>query len=175
MAAADKPDVIVVDLGLPDEKGFKICRDLYYRGVRAPILMWNRVKADVDELLSSVRLLLAHSSDGRAGGVAELAFGGVQVDFSSGRVTRRGMPVRLSAKEFQLLRYLISWRGSVLSRAELLTAVWQYKAVRTRTLDVHISLLRQKLEECPHQPRHILTVRGAGYLFHEAGVSAEGG
>src|SRR5260370_15353364 len=160
-----QPDLILVDLSLPDEMGFKICRELYYFGVRAPILMWNRARTDVGEFLSSVRLLLTRSLDGRSGGLTEFAFGSIHVEFARGAVTRAGMPVRLSAKEFQLLRYLICWRGSVLSRAELLDAVWQYKATATRTLDVHVSLLRQKLEDTPHRPRHILTLRGRGYFF----------
>ena len=162
-----QPDLILVDLGLPDERGLKICRELYYLGVRAPILMWNRARTDVGEFLSSVRLLLTRSLESNSGTLTEFAFGDIHVDFPRGAVTRVGMPVRLSAKEFQLLRYLISWRGSVLSRAELLDAVWQYKATTTRTLDVHVSLLRQKLEAAPHRPRHILTLRGRGYFFQE--------
>jgi DNA-binding response OmpR family regulator len=162
-----QPDLILVDLSLPDEKGFKICRELYHLGVRAPILMWNRARTDAGEFLSSVRLLLARSLDGSSSGLTEFAFGAIHVEFARGVVTRAGMPVRLSAKEFRLLRYLISWRGSVLSRAELLDAVWQYKVTTTRTLDVHISLLRQKLEDSPHRPRYILTLRGRGYFFQE--------
>uniref|UniRef100_Q01ZD3 Two component transcriptional regulator, winged helix family n=1 Tax=Solibacter usitatus (strain Ellin6076) TaxID=234267 RepID=Q01ZD3_SOLUE len=162
-----RPDLILVDLSLPDERGLKICRELYYLGVRAPILMWNRARTDVVEFLSSVRLLLTRSLDGNSGALTEFDFGAIHVEFTRGAVTRAGMPVRLSTKEFQLLRYLIAWRGSVLSRAELLDAVWQYRATTTRTLDVHVSLLRQKLEDAPHRPRHILTLRGRGYFFQE--------
>ena len=92
-------------------------------------------------------------------------FGSVDIDFASGIVRREGTPVSLSLKQLQLLRYLISWRGSILTRNELLSAVWGYKATKTRTLDVHIALLRQKLEETPHHPKHIRTVRGKGYTF----------
>jgi DNA-binding response OmpR family regulator len=165
--AAAQPDLILVDLSLPDEKSFKICRDLYYRGVRAPILMWNRAKTDVEELVSSVRLLLTRSLDGRSAPLPEFVFGAIRVEFTSGTVTRGGTPVKLSSKEFHLLRYLISWRGTVISRSELLAGVWRYKATTTRTLDVHIASLRQKIEECPHRPSHILTVRRAGYMFQE--------
>jgi DNA-binding response OmpR family regulator len=96
-------------------------------------------------------------------------FGSVHVDFASGLIRRNGAPVSLSLKQLQLLRYLITWRGAVLSRNELLDAVWGYKASKTRTLDVHISLLRQKLEDTPHNPQHIRTVRGKGYLFSVGG------
>jgi DNA-binding response OmpR family regulator len=156
-------DRVLLDIALP---GGETCRELYSRGIRAPILMVHGANGvHVADLLTRVRVLLSATRDSGITALAEYRFGDVHVDFLSGSATRNGMPVKLSAKELHLLRYLISWRGSVLSRQELLTAVWRYRAAVTRTLDVHIAALRQKLEEEPHQPRYIRTVRGHGYTF----------
>jgi two-component system, OmpR family, alkaline phosphatase synthesis response regulator PhoP len=92
--------------------------------------------------------------------------GALQVDFRRAEVAKDGQPVLLSAGEFQLLRYLIDHRGDTLSREELLTEVWGYDAApSTRTVDVHVAWLRQKLEENPKFPQLILTIRGLGYKF----------
>ena len=90
----------------------------------------------------------------------------MDVDFRRTEVHRDGQRVELSAKEFRLLRYLISRRGETLSRNELLDEVWGYDANPTsRTVDVHVAWLRRKLEENPRQPQHILTIHGLGYKF----------
>ncbi len=91
-------------------------------------------------------------------------FGGIRLDLRRTEVTRNGKPVTLSAKEFQLLRYLTEHRGTTVSRETLLSEVWGYGAVTSsRTVDVHVAWLRQKLEEDPRQPQWILTVHGLGY------------
>jgi len=87
------------------------------------------------------------------------------VDLAKGRVMRNGELVGIPAKEMELLRYLIAHRGATVSRDELLREVWNYQSQLTRTVDVHIAGLRQKVEENPEQPNYILTVRGRGYLF----------
>jgi len=92
-------------------------------------------------------------------------FGDIAVDFRKGLVLRRESPVTLTFKELQLLRYLVMRRGSIVSRTELLSAVWGYHGNVTRTVDVHVSSLRQKLEDNPHRPSYIRTVRGKGYVF----------
>ena len=93
-------------------------------------------------------------------------FGLIRVDFRRAEVTREGQAVDLSALEFRLLRYFIEHRGETLSRDELLNEVWGYNAlVSTRTVDVHVAWLRQKLEVHPRHPQHILTVHGLGYKF----------
>jgi DNA-binding response OmpR family regulator len=93
-------------------------------------------------------------------------FGDIDVDFRKAEVTRGGEPVTVSAKEFQLLRYLIRQRGATLSRDELLNEVWGYDAMpTTRTVDVHVAWLRRKLEPNPRHPQYILTVHGLGYKF----------
>ena len=98
--------------------------------------------------------------------VVSFQFGSVQVEFNRGEVLKNGTPVNLAGKELQLLRYLIDHRGKVLSRDEILQDVWEYQPdVSSRTVDVHIAWIRQKLEDNPQFPKHILTVRGTGYRF----------
>jgi len=98
--------------------------------------------------------------------VAHFEFGNVSADFALGQVHKKGEPVTMAAKELQLLRYLIDRRGTVVSRDELLQNVWEYQAdVSSRTIDVHVAWLRQKLEDNPQNPQYIHTVRGVGYRF----------
>ena len=98
--------------------------------------------------------------------MVRFAFGKVEVDFRDGSVSKDARPVSLAGKELELLRYLIDHRGQVVSREELLEGVWAYQpGVSSRTIDVHVAWLRQKLEDNPGNPRHIHTVRGVGYRF----------
>src|SRR4051812_40489671 len=93
-------------------------------------------------------------------------FGDVTVDFGAEQVLRNGKPVEMSAREFKLLRYFIEHPATAVTRDELLTAVWGYESMPfTRTVDVHIAWLRQKIESQPHHPQFILTVHGVGYRF----------
>jgi len=115
------------------------------------------------ELLARVEALLRRAPAlGVAGDVYQ--FGAIRLDLRRTEVTRHGKPVTLSAKEFQLLRYLAEHRGTTMSRETLLSEVWGYGGVTSsRTVDVHIAWLRQKLEEDSRQPQWILTVHGLGY------------
>jgi two-component system, OmpR family, alkaline phosphatase synthesis response regulator PhoP len=93
-------------------------------------------------------------------------FGNVAIDFRKAEVTKDGQPLELAAREFQLLRYFVEHRGATLSREELLNEVWGYNAMpSTRTVDVHVAWLRQKVEPIPKHPQYILTVHGLGYKF----------
>ena len=95
-----------------------------------------------------------------------MQFGDVRVDFRQAEVTKDGAPLELSAREFQLLRYFIEHRGATLTREELLNEVWGYNSMpSTRTVDVHVAWLRQKIEPNPRHPQFILTVHGMGYKF----------
>ena len=88
------------------------------------------------------------------------------MNFENGHVLKDGKPISLAGKELELLRYLIDHRGTVVSRDELLEGVWEYQpGVSSRTIDVHVAWLRQKLEDTPQSPKHIHTVRGVGYRF----------
>jgi two-component system, OmpR family, alkaline phosphatase synthesis response regulator PhoP len=180
-------DVIVLDVMLPGRDGFDVCRTLRERGVRTPILMLTARGQLVDrvvglklgaddylvkpfemaELLARLEALLRRAAmPARTAGAERYRFGDVQVDFRRVDVTRSGVPVELSALEFKLLRYFVEHRGATLSRDELLNEVWGYDAMpSTRTVDVHIAWLRQKLEDNPRHPQFILTVHGLGYKF----------
>lgn len=120
------------------------------------------------ELLERIEALLRHSRMDPAAMLVDCRFGDVFVDFYRGRATKRDRPVELTAKELLLLRYLVARRGAAVSRPELLQEVWGYHSTNTRTVDVHVATLRQKLEDNPHEPAHILTLRGEGYQFQSA-------
>jgi two-component system alkaline phosphatase synthesis response regulator PhoP len=171
---------------LPRLNGFDVCRDLRQRGVSTPIIMLTARGQVVDkviglklgaddyvtkpfemiELLARIESLLRRAPALPAPPSETYQFGAVRVDFRRAEVERDGRPVELSAREFQLLRYFIEHRGSTLSRDELLNEVWGYNAMpSTRTVDVHVAWLRQKLEPNPRHPQYILTVHGLGYKF----------
>jgi two-component system alkaline phosphatase synthesis response regulator PhoP len=118
------------------------------------------------ELLARIEALLRRAPARAAALPAVREFGGVRVDVRGTEVVRDGKRVSLSAREFQLLRYFLEHEGATLSREDLLTRVWGYSAsMFTRTVDVHVASLRQKLEADPKQPRFFLTVQGLGYKF----------
>ena len=185
-ATTEQYDLIILDVMMPKRNGFDVCRDLRQRGYDTAILMLtaktqvhDRVVGlklgaddylnkpfDPSELLARVEALLRRvKKEGRTQ-VRTFEFDDVQVDFESGQVTRAGAPVALAAKELQLLRYLVDRRGKVVTREELLQNVWEYQSdVSSRTIDVHVAWLRQKLEENQQAPKHIHTIRGKGYRF----------
>lgn len=179
-------DLIVLDVTLPRKNGFDVCRDLRQRGLTVPVLMLTARNQTVDkvlglkigaddyvtkpfdmmELLARIEALLRRAKAATPAAETWYQFGDVRIDFRGAEVTRDGQPVALSAREFQLLAYLVRHRGEVLSRERLLHEVWGYRAIpSTRTVDVHITWLRQKLEVNPKEPRYILTVYGFGYKF----------
>lgn len=181
-------DLITLDVKLPGKNGFDVCRDLRQRGIQTPILMLTARGQVIDkvlglklgaddyltkpyepmELLARIEALLrrsaATSTSTKLGDAFQ--FGFIEVDFRSVEVRRSGKRIEMAALEFELLRYFIENRGVMLTRAQLLREVWGYdEEAMTRTVDVHIGLLRQKLEDDPANPRHFLTVRGHGYKF----------
>ena len=180
-------DLIILDIMLPRQDGFTVCRDIRDAGLITPILMLTargqtsdkvsglKIGADdyvtkpfdMQELMARVEALLRRAPNRPAAAQAGAhQFGSVRVDLRGTEATRDGKPVNLSAREFQLLRYFIEHAGTTLSRDELLREVWGYSAdTFTRTVDVHVASLRQKLESDPKQPRLILTVQGLGYKF----------
>lgn len=185
-AAEGSFDVIVLDVMLPKKNGFDVCRDLRQRGIETPILMLTARGQIVDkvvglklgaddyltkpfemlELLARIEALLRRSPSRSQASGDGYNFGDVRVDFRRAEVERAGVAVELSAKEFQLLKYFIEHREAVVSRDELLNEVWGYDAMpTTRTVDVHVAWLRQKLETNPRHPQYILTVHGLGYKF----------
>lgn len=178
-------DLLILDVMLPGKNGYDICRDLRQLGHREPIIMLTARGQTVDkvlglklgaddyltkpfemmELVARVEALLRRSASSGAAANA-YQFGDVRVDIRATEVTRNGEHVVLSAKEFQLLRYFIEHRGETLSREKLLQEVWGYESTpSTRTVDVHVAWIRQKLEEDQKRPKWILTVHGLGYKF----------
>jgi two-component system alkaline phosphatase synthesis response regulator PhoP len=186
MAATGNFDLIILDVMLPGRSGFDVCRDLRQNGTDTAILMLTArtqvadrvvgLKLGADdyltkpfepsELLARVEALLRRVIRTNLTPVLRFQFADVQVDFERGDVHKDGTPVAMATKELQLLRYLIDNRDKVISREELLRNVWEYQpSVSSRTVDVHMAWLRQKLEANPQMPKHFHTVRGVGYKF----------
>jgi two-component system alkaline phosphatase synthesis response regulator PhoP len=190
-SAGAPPDLIILDIMLPGKTGFEVLKELRSSGQRFPVLILTARSQESDvvlgfdfgaddyvtkpfstaELLARVRALLrrvasagAGGGEARAGG-GTLRFGEVEVSPSNRTVRRGGKSVEMTPKEFDLLVALLERRGAVASRQELLKEVWGYgnAEINTRTVDVHLSELRRKLEDDPSNPRFILTVRKAGY------------
>jgi two-component system alkaline phosphatase synthesis response regulator PhoP len=185
-ATGEPFDVIILDVMLPGRDGFDVAKTVRQQGVQTPILMLTARTQVVDrvvglklgaddyltkpfeivELLARIEALLRRAPTTSGVSLERFQFGNVLVDVRKAEVTRDGALIDLSAKEFQLLRYFIEHRGATLSREELLTDVWGYQAMpSTRTVDVHVAWLRQKLEPNPRLPQYILTVHGLGYKF----------
>jgi two-component system, OmpR family, response regulator len=192
VARAEKPDAIVLDVMLPGIDGFDVCRILR-KEMTVPILMLTAKVDEVDrvvglelgaddyltkpfglrELMARVRALLRRvemlksdelSLDEHVPPTFKVA--GLEVDLARHRVSRGESVIELSHREFELLTFLVRNRGQVFSRDALLERVWGYDYVgNTRTVDVHVRWLRQKIEDDPASPRHLLTVRGSGYKF----------
>lgn len=185
------PDLIVLDLMLPRMSGLELCRKLRTEGVQVPILILTARSEEADrvlgldlgaddyvtkpfsvpELMARIRALLRRASSA-AERPTTLKFGHVEVDFKSYSARRRGKPVEMTRKEFDILRLLVSRRGNVVTREELLNEVWGMEAYPvTRTVDNHIAGLRAKLEADPARPVYIQTVHGVGYKFVDHEIS----
>jgi two-component system alkaline phosphatase synthesis response regulator PhoP len=201
-ARCEKPDLIILDIMLPEMDGLEVCRQLRRESTTAttPIMMLTAKLDEIDkvvglevgaddyvtkpfgrrELLARVRALLrradypstndGHGAQESASEIPrtgrELVAGPLRIDLAGRRVYCRGQEWELQPKQFDLLAYLVRNRGTVLTRDQLLHNVWGYDyAGDTRTVDVHIRWLREKLEEDPANPQLIQTVRGVGYVF----------
>ena len=179
-------DVILLDVMLPGANGFDVCRDLRGRGITTPIIMLTargqtldkvlglRLGADdyltkpfeMPELTARIDVQLRRQVAASKATPAQFCFADLTVDFRRADVVRDGRPVEMSAREFLLLKYFIEHRGATLTRDELLNEVWGYHSMpSTRTVDVHVAWLRQKVEPNPRHPQFILTVHGMGYKF----------
>ena len=204
IARRETPDLIILDIMLPEVDGLEVCRQLRREGNTAsiPIMMLTAKNEEIDkvvgleigaddyvtkpfgrrELLARVRALLRRSSAPLTNTAEEhplqedsekiprpnreLVAGPLRIDLAGRRVHSRGEEFELQPKQFELLVYLVRNRGTVLTRDQLLHNVWGYDYVGdTRTVDVHVRWLREKLEEDPANPRLIQTVRGVGYCF----------
>jgi two-component system alkaline phosphatase synthesis response regulator PhoP len=185
-ATRSRFDAILLDVMLPGGSGFDVCRTIRQRGVQTPILMLTARGQVVDrvmglklgaddylvkpfemaELLARIEALLRRSASATQPSPDVTRFGDIAVNFRRAEVTKGSQMLEISAREIRLLQYFVEHRGAVLSRDELLNEVWGYNATPlTRTVDVHVAWLRQKLEDDPHHPQYILTVHGLGYKF----------
>jgi DNA-binding response OmpR family regulator len=185
LAMAKQPDLILLDLLLPRMSGYEVCRRLRTERFTMPIIMLTARNAELDrvaglemgaddylgkpfgvgELIARVRVQLRRPRETGRGPV-ELRFGDVVVDLRQRRARNGREPLELSSREFELLEYLIGHADKVVTREELLSAVWGYGAAPlTRTVDNFVAKLRKKVERDPRDPRHILTVHGSGYRF----------
>ncbi|HEY4359620.1 MAG TPA: response regulator transcription factor [Bryobacteraceae bacterium] len=184
-ASGGEYDAVILDVMLPRKTGFDVCQELRQKGIDSAILMLTAKTQVVDrvvglrlgaddyltkpfdphELLARLEALLRRVRKQGRIQVQTYQFGDVQVDFERAAVLKGGRPVSIASKELQLLRYLIDHRDRVVPRDEILKNVWEYNAeVNSRTIDVHVAWLRQKLDQ-PQNPRHIQTIRGKGYRF----------
>jgi len=187
IALAENFDLIILDVMLPKKNGYDVCRDLRQKSINTPILMLTAKGETIDkvlglklgaddyltkpfeviELLARIEALLRRSPKTINNSPDVFNFGNVAIDFKRAEVSKNSQTIELSAMEFKLLQFLIENRGAVHSRNQLLDEVWGYDATpSTRTVDVHVAWLRQKLEDNPKYPQFIQTVHGFGYKFN---------
>lgn len=180
----DCPDLIILDIMLPGISGLDVCRELRSKKVAIPIIMLTAKSDELDrvvglelgaddyvtkpfglrELLARIRVCLRRQPAPPA--ISRYQFGNVEIDFEKYHTLVRNEPQELTSKEYDLMRFLIRHRETVLSRDRLLDEVWGYTSYpTTRTVDTHILKLRKKLEDDPSNPKYIISVYGGGYKF----------
>jgi len=184
LASGGDHDLIVLDVMLPKKSGLDVCKELRQNGSRTPVIMLTARGQEIDkivglklgaddyvtkpfsfiELLARVEAVLRRMH--RAPAVDEFAFGDVKLDFRTYQASKSGGAIELTPREFRILRYFIDHSEQVVSREALLNHVWGYdSSAFTRTVDTHMARLRQKVENVPSEPRHLLTVHRVGYKF----------
>lgn len=184
-AKSENIDLIILDIMLPEKDGMEICRDLRNYGINTPILMLTSKKEEMDkvlglelgaddyvtkpfsirELKARVKALLRRKTEIKRE-LDEYSFGNVHVDFKKQEALKTNKYIKLSSREFEILKYFVLHEGEVVTRDMLLDDVWGYENFpTTRTIDNYILSLRKKIEDVPSQPKHLLTVHTSGYKF----------
>jgi len=187
MARANKPDLIILDIMLPEMSGFEVCRILR-KEMAVPIIMLTARDDEIDkvtgldlgaddymtkpfsirELMARIRALIRRMEIQTVIPETPRKFGDIEIDILHHAIKRAGVALNLSPKEFDLLAFLTANKGLVFSRDQLLEKVWGYDySGDTRTVDVHIRWLREKIEDNSEEPSRLITVRGVGYKFEE--------
>ncbi|MBA3711001.1 MAG: response regulator transcription factor [Pyrinomonadaceae bacterium] len=185
LAAEKNPDLVILDVMLPRLSGLDVCRQLRGGGNNTPVIMLTARGQEIDkvlglrtgaddyitkpfsflELMARVEAVLRRATK-TVEGIERVQFGDIDIGFRSFEATKGGRPLELSPREFKLIKYFVEHRGEVVTREQLLDTVWGYEGLPlTRTVDMHIAKLRQKIEETPGDPRHIITVHRVGYKF----------
>ncbi|MBI1805070.1 MAG: response regulator transcription factor [Ignavibacteriae bacterium] len=185
MAKRENIDLIILDIVLPKKSGLDICKDLRKDEINTPILMLTSKKEEIDkvmgleigaddyvtkpfslrELKARIHALLRRKAELKME-IDEYSFGTVDVDFKKQEANKNKRPIRLSSKEFDVLKFFIRHEGEVVTRHMLLDEVWGYEQdPTTRTVDNYILSLRKKIEDIPTKPKHLLTVHTTGYKF----------
>ncbi|HUU28536.1 MAG TPA: response regulator transcription factor [archaeon] len=185
-AMEETPELIILDLMLPEMDGLEVCRELRQKNIGIPIIMLTAKGEEIDKVVGleigaddyitkpfSVRELLARikahlrRAERKEKTVPQIySFGDVEIDFARFKALCKGKELDLTSLEMEILKYLIAHRGEVVSRNDLLDKIWGYESFpTTRTIDNHILKLRKKIEEDPARPRYIFSVYGTGYRF----------
>jgi len=185
-ALQETPDLIILDIMLPEKSGLEVCRELRQKNIGIPIIMLTAKGEEIDKVVGleigaddyitkpfSVRELLARlkahlrRADREVNTLAGIyAFNDVEIDFAHFKARRKGKELDLTSTEMDILKYLIAHRGEVVARDDLLDKIWGYDWYpTTRTIDNHILKLRKKIEDDPAHPHYILSVYGGGYRF----------
>jgi len=185
LAQKEPFDLILLDLMLPGMDGMEICRKLKESGAKTPIIMLTARGAESDrvagletgaddyitkpfslrELLARIKVILRRTVKERSA-LHEVRFGALTIQFDKYRAFRQGAPLDLSPREFEMLRLFIEHEGEIVTREQFLEQVWGYTNFpTTRTVDNHVAKLRQKIEDDPENPVHIITVHRMGYKF----------
>ena len=178
-------DLVILDVMLPRMSGLDVCRQLRSAGNDTPVIMLTARGQEIDkvlglktgaddyvtkpfsflELMARVEAVLRRASK-PAEAVEGVRFGDVEINFKTFEASKGGRAVELSPREFKMMKYFAEHRSEVVTRDQLLDHVWGYEGLPlTRTVDMHIAKLRQKIEDIPSDPRHIITVHRVGYKF----------
>jgi DNA-binding response OmpR family regulator len=185
LAHEAQPDLVILDLMLPKRNGYDVCRSLKQELPQLPVIMLTARSQEADvvlglelgaddyvtkpfsvlELIARIKSILRRT---RSGSIApdHVRFGHCEVNFRKYEARKKGQAIELSPREYELLKYFVTKQGEIVSREDLLNAVWGYESFpNTRTVDTHIAKLRQKIEDTPEDPKHIITIHGIGYKF----------